>query len=450
MLSRRIFLTVFLVLLLAPGQAARAQDDPRMTPTVRAVRQVAPSVVNITSARMEKRAPNPFADMFQGFPPMFRDFLNQGRERSVEVTSLGSGVVIDGGKRLVVTNSHVIAGASEVRVNLLDGREFQAELVGADPDFDLAVLRLSGEGDLPQAEMGDSSDLYIGEEVIAIGNPFGYSHTVTTGVLSATGRSVRTKRGAFTDFLQTDAAINPGNSGGPLVNIKGQVIGLNTAIAAQAEGIGFAIPVNKAKRAVEELIETGRVALVWLGLAGQDVDERIAGYFDLRRPAGLLVSDLLPGTPAEGSGLQPGDVVVEVNGVRVEDKVHYVQLLRNFTRGQSVKLLVDGQGGRRTVELTAAPFTWEQAVKILRGRWGLKLADEAESRGFRINGVVQGGPAARIGLRTGDHIFNIGGLVLKDPRHVVRAVNRYRLHNTVLLKVERDGRGYHVKLPVGG
>ena len=261
------FLSVFL--LTAPEARAWGSDkDVRVTPVVKAVKAVGPAVVNITTAtRVQSRG----SELDDVFSPLFQRFFNLPlqRPREREYKSLGSGVIIDGKRALVLTNAHVISGAGTIKARLSDGREFTAELVGAGADYDLAVLHLKDAKDLPQAEMGDSTDLMIGETVIAIGNPYGFNHTVTTGVISAVNRSVNTDQGVYSDFVQTDAAINPGNSGGPLVNLLGQVIGINTAIYAKAEGIGFAIPVSKAKRVVSQLLHKGTVSAVWLGLAGQ-------------------------------------------------------------------------------------------------------------------------------------------------------------------------------------
>ncbi|MFW5734018.1 MAG: trypsin-like peptidase domain-containing protein, partial [Oceanidesulfovibrio sp.] len=249
----------------------------RRTPVVRAVEKISPAVVNITTDR-EVTRDMPFGSGNDLLAPFFREFFGDLPKRSYNHQSMGSGVIIDGKRGLVLSNAHVISGATSVRARLADGREFQAQLVGSDPDFDLAVLRLENAAELPQVPLGDSEDILIGETVIAIGNPFGFTHTVTTGVVSAVKRSIRTDHGIYTDFIQTDAAINPGNSGGPLLNLNGQLIGINTAIHAQAEGIGFAIPVNKAKRVVGELLGRGRVGPVWLGLAGQNIDPGTASY----------------------------------------------------------------------------------------------------------------------------------------------------------------------------
>jgi S1-C subfamily serine protease len=260
MMAQRRGLAALLVTAMVWAAATARADDPflRRTATVRAVEKVGPAVVNITTERVVRRR-SPFSG-FGGdplFDQFFRDFFSP-RTRNQTVQSLGSGVVIDPEGR-VITNEHVVARASRIRVSLADGREFEATLVGADPNNDLAVLQIDTEEELPWVAPGSSRDLLVGEPVIAIGNPFGLSNTVTTGVLSATDRSINTNGRTFHGFLQTDASINPGNSGGPLLNAEGTLIGINTAIYQGAEGIGFAIPIDVARRVVAELIEHGEV-----------------------------------------------------------------------------------------------------------------------------------------------------------------------------------------------
>ena len=428
---------------------AAAGREVRMTPVVTAVRAVAPAVVNITSARtVERRAGRgPFFD-----DEFFRQFFGPGfapgpaaPQRETQ-ESLGSGVIIDGAKGLVLTNAHVIAGGASITARLLDGRELPATLVGSDPDFDVAVLRLdTGGKPLPQAAMGDSGDVMIGETVIAIGNPFGYAHTVTTGVVSAVGRSLKHEGGAYADLIQTDAAINPGNSGGPLMNLAGELVGINTAIYAEAEGIGFAIPINKAKRVVDELVSHGRVQAVWLGLEGQDVDERIARYLDLEDMRGMLVTQVHEAATRK-AGITAGDVITAVNGVDVEDRDHYQRILRNFTLGQKVGLKVSGQGGKRSVSVAVQSFTNEKALDMAGQRWGMSVRQQG--RNLVLSGVRPGSPAQQLGLKEGDILVKVAGDAQTSVDDYARAFKRYRMANTVLLLVARDGRGYHVRLRV--
>ncbi|MEJ2657453.1 MAG: trypsin-like peptidase domain-containing protein, partial [Desulfobacterales bacterium] len=236
-------------------------ENLRESAVVKAIKRVSPAVVNISSEFEVRKRVNPFYGfgLDPSFESFFKDFFDPGYEQKYKRTSMGSGVIIDGKRGFILTNKHVIIKSSTITVALKDGREFKAQVIGADPDSDLAVLRISPKGDLPAIEMGNSGNLMIGETVIAIGNPFGFSNTVTTGVISAVNRSIKVDDTFYHEFIQTDASINPGNSGGPLLNIYGELIGINTAIYAKAQGIGFAIPINKAKRIVSDLIKFGEV-----------------------------------------------------------------------------------------------------------------------------------------------------------------------------------------------
>lgn len=446
---RNFFVVVMILWALMSAHFSWANNrDARVTPVVRTVQAVAPAVVNIHTARIVEQEVNPFSSMF-GQDEVFRHFFgSQEFTRRFEQKSLGSGVIIDGAKGLVLTNAHVIEGASTIRVRLMDGRQFDGELVGSDPDFDVAILHVKDAANLPQAKLGDSSDIMIGETVIAIGNPFGFGNTVTTGVVSALDRTIETKQGTFTDFIQTDAAINPGNSGGPLMNLAGELVGINTAIYAEAEGIGFAIPINKATRVVDELVSHGRVQTVWLGLEGQDVDQRVARYLGLDEARGMLVTQVHD-IGVRGSDIVPGDVIWAVNGIAVDDRDHYLRILRNFTTGQSVRLDVVGSAGRRTVQIKVAPFSDADALRMAARRWGLTVQGAPGGRGVTIVQVRPGSSAQELGLRKGDVVLKVAGSGVHSEEDFAQAFKHYRMANTVLLLVDRGGRGYYVRLRVG-
>ena len=444
--ANRLFLFAFCIFFALCRQcpAASAEHELRRTPVVTAVAAVAPAVVNITSARSVDRrgGAGPFFD-----DDFFRQFRGPGSAVPQRQTqeSLGSGVIIDGKEGLVLTNAHVIAGGTSIKARLQDGRLLDAALVGADPDFDVAVLRLSGGGTLPQAAMGDSADIMIGETAIAIGNPFGYTHTVTTGVISAVGRSLKHEGGAYADLIQTDTAINPGNSGGPLVNLAGEVIGINMAIQAGAEGIGFAIPINKARRVVAELMRGGRVTPAWLGIMGQDVDVRTARYFGLNRPRGMLVVEVVPGSPAEKAGVRPGDLLTAVGGADLDDKEQYRGALATSTVGETLTLTV--RRGEEELKIVAAPaaFGDGEAVALAQARWGLTVK---AGQGVRVAAVAANSPAARLGLKPGDALVQIGGEKLAGQADFTRAVYVNRLNRVILVMIERGGRGYYARMGV--
>ena len=278
----------------------------RRTPIVTVAHDVGPAVVNIqTESTIRRREVDPFFDPFGVFG---------GRDRSYTSQSLGSGFVWSS-EGIIVTNNHVVEGASRITVNFSDGTQVPAKLIGVDPDSDVAVLRVDAKN-LLAAPIGTSSDLLIGETVIAVGNPFGLSGTVTTGVVSALGRSVPSKEAGrtFTDFIQTDASINPGNSGGPLLNIEGRVIGINTMIYANAQGIGFAIPVDRAKKVIQDILRYGQVHSAWIGAVTATITPEEARRTGLRASRGALVARVITGSPAQAAGLKPGDIITAVAG----------------------------------------------------------------------------------------------------------------------------------------
>ena len=289
------FLFIAVILLLSIPQDSPGAGNSRENAVVHAVKKVSPAVVNISSEYKVHKRTSPFSGfgMDPFFESFFKDFFEPGFERRYKRSSLGSGVIIDGNRGFILTNTHVIAKTGTITVVLKDEREFEAQIVGADPDSDLALLRIASKDPLPAIEMGESNELMIGETVIAIGNPFGFSNTVTTGVISALNRSVRTEKQVFQNFIQTDASINPGNSGGPLLNINGELIGINTAIYAKAQGIGFAIPIDKAKRIVSDLIRYGEVIQAWIGVTVQNIDKRLATYLNVPDGKGVLIKEVI-------------------------------------------------------------------------------------------------------------------------------------------------------------
>jgi len=439
-MKRSVF-PVFLLFLLFCFASVPALAADRRTPVVLAVESVSPSVVNITVTATVQGGGSPFGDPF--FDQFFKQHFDQRPRRS---QSLGSGVIIDGKKALVLTNAHVIASGGDISVRLKDGREFKADLVGSDADFDLAVLKLENGKDLPQVSMGDSEGIFIGETVIAIGNPFGYSNTVTTGVVSALHRPMKTNGGAYGSFIQTDAAINPGNSGGPLLNINGELIGINTAIQARAEGIGFAIPINKAKHVIAELLDSGHVSPIWLGLFGQDVDQAAARYFKLKDLNGMLVTEVYPGTPAADALVKPGDVIKSFNGRPLANKTDYLTRLFSVTKAESANLLALRDGHEVRLHLRPQVLDKAMALKLVRTRWGFELADRQQGTGAEVTKVIPGSAAAKLGLKQGDVIHQIGNRSLGSGIDLLNAFLRNRMQKTVMMRVQR-GRGlYTVRL----
>jgi S1-C subfamily serine protease len=444
-----------LLLLVVPmllAQPAASEGDPflRRTATVRAVEKVGPAVVNITTDQVvQGGGPSPFAPNAgpPGFDWFFRDLFEPRLPSHVQ--SLGSGVVIDP-ERHVLTNEHVVAAAERIRVTLADGRQFDARLVGADPNNDLAVLELDTKDSVPWTPPGSSADLMVGEPVIAIGNPFGLSNTVTTGVLSAVDRSLRTEDRVFHGFLQTDASINPGNSGGPLLNADGSLIGINSAIYSGAQGIGFAIPIDTAQRVVRELIRHGEITPVWLGFDLQDLDEGLAEALALPEGAsGALVSRVRPQTPAAEAGVERGDVLTSVDGHGVRTAREAYEIFERCTPGQELRLGLERGGAAREVKARAVPFPLDQVPDLGARLLGLRLAP-GDGGGFEVTGVQAGSGAARIGIEPGDRLLAINGKALENEAAFRRAVIDLLGRPRALVVVQRGRGRYHVTIPLGG
>ncbi len=441
-----------LALMICTGLVASAQaGDPflRRTATVSVVEEVGPSVVNITTERIATTA-SPFRRR-PNADPVFDDFFGNFFEpRSSTVQSLGSGVIFDK-QGHVLTNEHVIARADRVRVTIADGREYEAEVIGADPNNDLAVLKILTDEILPFTPPGTSDDLMVGEPVIAIGNPFGFSNSVTTGVISATDRSVNAKSSNFTfhGLLQTDALINPGNSGGPLLNAEGQLIGINAAIFAGAQGIGFAIPIDVANRVIHELLLYGEVHPVWLGLEFQDIDPALRDVLDLPNGlAGVLVSRLHPNSPASRSGIERGDIVANLDGRAVKNAQQLFEMLEGMTAKQTLALELYREGNYREVSATAEELPQTMVHNIARRKLGLELARSKSHRAFEIVDVDPGSAAETLGLRAGDYLLGINGVALATNEDLRRAVARLRGRARALVVVQRGPGRYHLTLPL--
>lgn len=396
---------------------------------------VTPAVVNISTERVIERregmGDNPFHWFFDD--DTFERFFQMPEQRRSR--GLGSGVIIssDG---YILTNNHVIREADKLTVRLSDEREFEAEIIGADEQTDLAVIRIKGDN-LPTVEMGDSDQLEVGEWVVAIGNPFGLSETVTAGIVSAKGRNAL-GLAEYEDFIQTDAAINPGNSGGALVNIRGELIGINTAIETRSggfQGVGFAIPINMANYIMEKLISHGEVTRGWLGVQIQDVeDDAMMEQFNLDSKDGVIVADLFPGNPASEAGMQRGDVIIRFDGKKITD----TQQLRNIVAatqvGKDVEVVVMRDGDRETLTITlgkkpddtSAIASVPEPTEDNLGMEVQELTDALASRleleeenGVVVSSVEAGSPAGEAGIQVGD-------LILEIDRTQINGLNDYR------------------------
>ena len=424
----------------------------RRSAVVVAFEKVSPAVVNISTTVKERVGLGlPFSrDDF------FRDFFPDFFAREYTHTSLGSGVVIDGSKGYIVTNHHVVSRATEIKVITSDKSEYQARILGSDPRSDLAVLQIDAKGKLPEIAMGNSDDLMIGETVIAIGNPFGLSHTVTTGVVSALDRSVRSEEHVYRHFIQTDASINPGNSGGPLLTIDGELVGINTAIYQKAQGIGFAIPIKKVKRIVRELVNSGEVRFPWLGLELQELTPELKAYFALPDgEKGVLVSDVIRGGPGERVGLKRGDILAVLEGMAVSSLSDYRDALSEFTPSERLQLALFRKGKELSVAVQPSSFPLELALDVVDRRLGIKVGeiDKATRGKYGLEGGVsilevrRQSEAGRIGLQSGDLILKVNSVAITNLYEFKNVISRYHHRASITLLVRRGPYGYSLTLP---
>lgn len=458
-IQRLLYKGVLLSIISLWGALAYAAPFTRENAVVLAVRKVSPAVVNISSEYEVTRRSNPFSsfglDPF--FDSFFKDFFEPYEERYTR-NSLGSGVIIDGKRGYILTNEHVIARGAKIKVTLKDEREFEAHLVGADPDSDLAVLKIVSQKPLPAIEMGNSDDLMIGETVIAIGNPFGFSHTVTTGVIGAINRSIRINERVYRDFIQTDASINPGNSGGPLLNINGDLIGITTAIYAKAQGIGFAIPINRARRIIDDLITHGEVQLPWIGVTLQDLDQKLKHYFNVPFNKGALISEVEQTSPAHKKGLKPGDVILAIGKKRVASKDDFYGHLRGFAAGDVIPITIWRNGKKKTLNIRATLFPDELAEDLAYTMLGVRVENLSFGKRFRFNIETKHGVVitalrpdsylSRIGARAGDVIRQINELSVGNVEDFKKAVIKFRQKNSIVVLLERGGRQYYITVRI--
>lgn len=425
---------------------AKQTDYVRESPVVRAVRKVGPAVVNISSERMVQRRSHPFS-MFRRdpfFDQFFKDFFEPGFERKQKRTSLGSGVIIDGRRGLILTNAHVISKAGTITVGLKDEREFEAEIVGADPDSDLAVLKISSKKHLPSVEMGSSSDLMIGETVIAIGNPFGFSHTVTTGVISSINRSLRVNDMVYQNFIQTDASINPGNSGGPLLNINGELIGINTAIYAKAQGIGFAIPINRAKRIISTLIKYGEVVDPWIGINTHDIGPDVARYLGVKEGSGVLVKTVENKSPAKKAGIKESDIIIAVGNRKVRSSGEFRSALRGFPSGQKINLHLLRKSHKKTIPVKIAVFPDKRALDLAYHLLGVKVDNIRKQKGVIITKINRQSYLGNIGVNNGDIILRVNEIPINNKKDFKKAIIKYRYKSSVIIRLQRENQVYNI------
>ena len=443
-----IGLLVFAGLSLAHAAVPNVGLDGKPFPSLAPMlKQVNPAVVNISTYSKRKSASNPLLD-----DPFFRRFFDlpeelpqppQKRQRSA-----GSGVIVDAGDGIVMTNHHVIAETDEVRVSLVDGRSFAARVVGTDPDLDIAILEIDGDN-LIDAKIADSNQLEVGDFVVAIGNPFGLGQTVTTGVVSALGRSGLGIEG-YENFIQTDASINPGNSGGALVNLAGELVGINTAIISPAGGnvgIGFAIPSNMAVASMRQIIEYGEVRRGQIGVGIQDITPDLREALELEAGQfGVLVGDVFTGAPAERAGIKPGDVILEVDGKPTRSSGQLRSQIGIKSVGDEVRLSVlrDGKLLEIEVAIGAAKSSGAKIEPPTPMLSGLSLAENPSGGGVIVSGVAANSPAALSGLRKGDVIVAINKRKIDSLDSAMAALKSSG--ESLLLQIDRNGNKFFLVL----
>ena len=399
-------------------------------------KKVTPSVVNISTIS-RKKIVQPFFEM----NPFFEDFF--GGPQYKRDKSLGSGFLIstDG---YIITNDHVVRDAESIQVKLSNDKIYEAKVVGGDQKSDVAVIKIAGT-DLPAAVLGDSDKLEVGQWAIAIGNPFGLERSMTVGVISATGRS-NVGIETYENFIQTDASINPGNSGGPLLNVYGEVIGINTAIVAAGQGIGFAIPINMAKPIFSQLIQKGSVSRGYMGVTIQPVTEELARSFGLKRATGALVNDIIKGSPADRAGIRQGDVVTAVNGTEVKDPSHLQRLVAEAGIGRTVRVSVIRDG--KTVELSMALASADSAPKKHELKGGAEpprgsadqlglMVEDGEQGGAQVLDVARGSAAAEAGIRRGDLIVSVNRTRIGSSAEYQRIIRQAGRGSSLTILVRR-------------
>lgn len=412
-------------------------------------KKVTPSVVNISTIS-RKKVIQPFFET----NPLFEEFFGAPQTRRDK--SLGSGFLIstDG---YIVTNDHVVRDAESIQVKLSNDKVYDAKIIGGDQKSDIAVIKINAAG-LPVAVLGDSDKLEVGQWAIAIGNPFGLDRTMTVGVISATGRSnmgIET----YENFIQTDASINPGNSGGPLLNVYGEVVGINTAIVAAGQGIGFAIPVNMAKPVFSQLIKKGNVSRGYMGVTIQPITEELAQSFGLKQAKGALVNDVIKGGPADKAGIRQGDIITGLNGNEVKDPAHLQRLVAEAGIGKVAKIAIfrDGRALELNITLASADSAPKQRQRVERGGRqqegeadliGLIVEDSEQGDGVAVVGVVRDGIAAEAGIKRGDVIVSINRKRTATTAEYARAIEQSGRSGSLTILVRRGDASIYFALRI--
>ena len=422
-----------------------------------------PSVVNISTTKTVRsgvlRSPfgqgSPFGRNFGG-DDFFERFFGDMPQRQFKQKSLGSGFIIshDG---YIFTNNHVVEQADKILVKLSDGKEYEAKVIGKDAKTDIALIKIKPNDSLPVAETGDSDKLRVGDWVLAIGNPFGLEQTVTAGIVSAMGRVIGA--GPYDNFIQTDASINPGNSGGPLFNMEGKVVGINTAIVAQGQGIGFAIPISMAKTILPDLKAKGKVSRGWLGVSVQDISEDIAKSMKLKDRSGALISDVFKGDPADKAGLKSGDIVTEVNGKPVKDTHELLMMIAGFRIGETIKIKIVRDGQEKVLPITIAERTEKSEMASAQksgeafGMTVQEITPEIAQhlgltikKGLIVVDVQEETVAEEVGIQPQDIILQVNKIKVTTMKEYQKEIAKAGEKGSILLLIQRGKAKFFVPL----
>ena len=419
--------------------------------------RVKPAVVNISTSKTYKGrggfgtpfGNSPFGDDF------FDRFFGDAPRREFKQRSLGSGFIIsnDG---YIFTNNHVVEQADKILVKISDGKEYEAKVIGRDANTDIALIKIKADHNLPAIEIGDSEKVRVGEWVIAIGNPFGLEATVTAGIVSAKGRVIGA--GPYDNFIQTDASINPGNSGGPLFNMEGKVIGINTAIVAHGQGIGFAIPINMAKSILSDLKTKGKVTRGWMGISVQDISEDMAKNLNQKSRSGALVSDVFKGDPADKAGIRVGDIITEINGKSVKDTHELLLLIANLQVGEKINIKASREGKEMTFQVVVAERKDGKEGVIAdgsKGHFGIATQEitpeMARQLGVAKDGVLvtevdEGSPADNVGIQPQDIILRVNGQAIRSMKDYLKEITKAAGKKSVTLLIKRGRSSFFVAL----
>jgi len=478
MRQRRVksFMAGLVALVISIPFGAAAHDTPAGFADL--AQKVMPAVVNIATRqelKPERALPVPELPPGSPFEKFFKDFLDRNRPENQQprsITSLGSGFIVDP-KGYIVTNNHVIAGADEITVILGNKKEYKAKVIGHDEETDLALLKIDADNALPAVKLGDSDHARVGDWVMAVGNPFGIGESVSVGIVSARNRDLRA--GNYDDFIQTDAAINKGNSGGPLFNMAGDVIGINTAIYSpngSSVGVGFATPANLAKKVIADLRQFGEIQRGWLGVRIQSLTDDIAESLGLKSKAGALVTQVIPGSPAESAGLKLSDVILTFDGQKIDEMRVLPRIVLETPIGKKVRVSVWRDG--RTIEIpvkigkfdqpkvAAAEKPTPRQEPVGKTILGMDLASltpllrerfelDPGAKGVAVLGVDPAGKAAEKGIQAGDLILEVDQKEVSSPADVEARMNEVKGHRkAVLFLINRNNQNVHIALPTEG